>query len=1117
MRNLALLCTALLAALSLARATEPEPARVAKPEARAQVQAEIAAGVYRQPALRGETVFFVAEGDLWRVGIAGGRAERVTTHADQERSPAVSPDGRWLAFSGGYAGVLEAYIMPAAGGTPRRLSWSAQPAGAVFSGQGYEIQGFTAAGEVLATSGTEAGRRGTQLYAIDPASGARRTLPVADASDGALSADGRTLYFTRGALHRGDNVRRYPGGAMSRLWVLDLASQHEAQPLVKMPANARRPMPYTSQGRARVAFLSDRDGWFNVWSVDARGGELRQHTRHRQWDVRSASIDGARVIYALGADLHLVDLDSGAQRTLPITLGSDFAQRQTRWVAPAPFVTSLRLSADGERVAVTARGRIAIQGTGSVRRVELPIAPGAACRAGTFSHDSRHVFALCDMSGELEVWRFAADGSAPPTRLTHDGRTRRRGLFPSPNGQWLAHTDNQGSLWLTPLHGDGAGPTQLLEGRFQELWFQRQVWWSPDGRFLAFDALDAKTRRVGLVLHEPAGNGAGKTTVLGSDRYNNHAPAFSLDGRWLYFASERTFDSTLPGPWGDRNFGPSFERRGRIYAVALQPGARFPFKPRDELQAAAGSASAARSTLPAPEAMQHVVPGLTGDLAELRTDGKRLFFLDADPVTRKRALKSLPIDDSGTVAETLVADVASYDLTPDGRRMMVVRAPAEGAGGALSPRAGEVLLLDTAARLPTDTARAQVRWADWRIPVDPPAEWRQLFHDAWALQRDTLWDRSMLGVDWEAQRRQFAALLPRVTDRHDLTELLAQMVAALGTLHSRVQAPDTRLQLPDAAPAMLGARLSRLPQGWRVERVFSGDPELPEQLSPLAAAGVLEGEIISAVNGRPAQELPAIEAALQGQVGRQVMLNVSASDGTHRKVVVLPISASREADLRTSDWEWGLARRTLERTQGRVGYLRLRAMGTADIGTFAREFYSHFWRDGLIIDARGNWGGNIDEWVLEKLMKRAWMHWQPRSGDLADAHPNMRQSFNGHLVVLIDEHTYSDGEAFAEGVRRLGLGTLIGTRTAGAGVWLADTNPLLDNGLMRAAEYAPFSPDGQWLVERVGVAPDIEVDNLPRASAAGDDAQLDAAISHLQELIRRRPMKAPVLPKYPTQ
>ncbi|HEY8879375.1 MAG TPA: S41 family peptidase [Roseateles sp.] len=1076
-------------------------------------------GFYRQPAIHGDLIYLVAEGDLWRVGTLGGEAQRLTTHNGQESQPAVSPDGRWLAFTGQYDGGSELYLMPAAGGVPKRLTWE---------GGGMRVWGFTAAGEILYT-GLDS-RPGSQLFAIDVKTGQRRQLPVGQASDAALSADGRTLYFTRGGL-RGDNARQYRGGGISKLWALDLTDKAEAKPLVAEGNNDRRPLPYRVGGAERIAFLSDRDGTVNLWSVDSRGGDLRQHTTHKGWDIRHASIDGSRVVYALGADLYLIDLaQPGEPKKLDISLGGDFDQMRERWIKkPQDFLTDTSFAPNGERVLLAARGHLATQGVQQLRRAELLQPADGRCRKGEFSSDSKSIFATCDFSGETEIWRFAANGTGQPERITSGATTQRRDLLPSPDGRWLAHTDKEGRIWLTDLKAKttkeiargGLGETPQLQG------------WSPDGQALAWMLSLRHPDRGQLQLYSTAD---GRTHTLTSDRYDSDSASFSPDGQWLYFSSNRNFATTGNGsPWGDRNTGPFFGFRAKLYALALQPGLRSPFAPKDELESATEKkadeqraedkkATDKEPTERKPDSKDekdkkpaadkkgkpaiqfeglaerlYELPVPAGSYRNLRADGKRLWFLDQD-LDRKTHLKSIGIDNQGGPAEILASDVRSYDVSADGKKLMVVRNQGQGAP--------EVLIVDAAPKLPADLSKLTVRWSDWQIATQPRAEWKQMFADAWRMHRDHFYDAKMHGVDWVAVRAKYEPLVDRVTDRFELAELMAQMVGELGALHSQVGPGDTRPAPDEPGLAGLGGRFSRGPEGWRIDAIYGHEAELPSEAPPLAAPGLglKVGDIITTVNGRPTADAPHILEMLRGQAGRQVLLEVKQAGGKTVQRIVTPVAQARENQLRYNDWRVSRARAVEQAAQGRIGYVHLRAMGPADIADFVREFYAASDRDGLIIDVRYNNGGNIDSWILEKLLRRAWAFWQPRSPEGAPVYANMQNVYRGHTVVLMNEDTYSDGETFAEGFKRLKLGPVIGKRSSGAGVWLSDGNRLIDNGIMRAAENGQIDAEGRFLVEGVGVTPDIEVDNLPRATAMGHDAQLDAAIAELKRRIAAEPI-----------
>lgn len=1133
-------------------------------------------GFYRQPALRGQQLYLVAEGDIWRVAAQGGAAERLTTHQGLESMPAVSPDGRWLAFVAQYDGPGDVYVMPIQGGVPKRLSWE---------GSAQRVWGFTPQGEVLYTGPAQAGQPITQLYAVDPKTQQRRALPVGQASDGALSADGKRLYFTRNGL-RGDNARQYRGGGIARLWVLDLSGSAEARPLIADGNNDTRPLPYRSATGERVAFLSDRDGTVNLWSVTADGQDLRQHSRFKGWDIRHASIDGTRVSVAVGADIHVLDLESTTAdqgQRVTISLGGDFDHQRARWIKkPQDYLTDTAIAPNGERVLLTSRGRLATQGIGALRRAELVQPADGRCHKGVFSPDSSKVFALCDFSGEREIWRLPANGLGAGEQITFGAKVMRTQLEPSPDGRYVAHTNKDGQLFLTDLKAGGAqtgaAATKLI-GHDPISANIKNLTWSPDSQALAFTQPMRTLGRDQVRLYSIAD---GKTHTVSSDRYDSDALAFTPDGRWLYFASERNFAVTGNGsPWGDRNMGPFFDKRSKLYALALQPGQSFPFAPKDELTPMESKPEAKPESKPEvkvdakPEAKPQSKPdtkteemtGAAGDtkadnkadantdgksdpkagatadpvkktakpaivwagLAErlfevpvppgnysaLRTDGKRLWWLDTDASTstgseRKSALKTLSIDRVGGTPETVAPDVRAFDLSADGKKLMLVRAPAPGA-------APEILLVEAAPKLPAELPKFQVKWSDWQIATDPKAEWRQMFADGWRMHRDHFYDKAMHGVDWQAMRVKYESLVARVTDRTELAELMAQMVGELGALHSQIGAGDVRAAAEDPGLAGLGANLTRTPNGWRIDKIYLGDPELPHEASPLRASGsnIKVGDTITAVNGRKASDAAHPSELLRGQAGKQVLLQMRSADGADKQAIVIPVAQRREQQLRYGDWRTTRAQAVDAASQGRMGYLHLRAMTRDDIADFAREFYAQTDREGLIVDVRFNGGGNIDSWIIEKLMRRAWAFWQRRSPDGGAPMLNMQHAFRGHLVVLVNEETYSDGETFAEGIKRLGLAPLIGKTTAGAGVFLSDQNRLLDNGIMRAAESGQMTPQGQFIIEGIGVKPDIEVDNPPRATFLGGDAQLDAAIAQLNKLMLEKPLTPAKPGNYP--
>jgi len=758
---------------------------------------------------------------------------------------------------------------------------------------------------------------------------------------------------------------------------------------------------------------------------------------------------------------------------------------------------------------------VALASVDARRRVEIARPPTGRLREAVLSKDGSQVYAILDGEGCSEIWRFAADGGGPAQALTRDGEVHRWRLYPSPDGGALVHDDKQGRLWLLDLT-DGSNRVIDAAAHARDDAYAA-VAWSPDGRYLALVRVDSPRLLNQIVLLDRR---SGRKATLTSDRYESFAPAFSRDGRWLYFLSNRSFAATPGSPWGDRNTGPFFDRRTKVYAFALQPGTRFPFAPVDEL--AVPPAAPAKPDAVSPAALPDVVweglaerlqevPLAAGNYSDLAIDGERLYLLEREAApSAKPVVKVLPVSRDTPKLETFATDVVSFALSADGKKLLLAKSPAEGA----TARVGALLVVDAGAKAPDDLAKVTLRIADWSLVVSPQAEWAQMFDDAWRMHRQFSFDPAMRGQDWDAVRTRYAPLMDRVGDRAELDDVLAQMIGELGILHSQVRGGDLRAD-PDAPkPSALGAELVESDAGLRIARIYRSDPELPSERAPLAQPGVdaREEDLLLAVNGRPVPRLAELAAALRQQAGQQVMLQLKRGSAAPHRTVVRPVAPARDAELRYRDWV-ETSRATVERAGGgRIGYLHLRAMGSNDIAGFVREFYAQYDREGLIIDVRRNRGGNIDSWVIEKLLRRAWAFWQPPQGA---PYWNMQQTFRGHLVVLTDALTYSDGETFAAGVKALGLGPVIGTRTAGAGIWLSDRNRLADNGIARIAEFGQFDAQGRWLIEGHGVAPDIEVDNLPFATARGADAQLAAALDNLQQRLEAAPVMQPAAQPIP--
>jgi tricorn protease len=1064
-------------------------------------------GYYRFPALTGDKIVLTAEGDLWKVDLAGGVAQRLTSHLGSETNAAISPDGKLVAFSAQYEGPTEVYTMPIEGGLPTRRT---------FEGENAVVVGWTPDGKIIYQSGHYSTIPNRQLLTIDLKTGVAQLLPLSQASDGSFDEKGTTLYFTR-LPFQGSHTKRYKGGTAQNIWKFEL-NQPEAIPLTADYAGtSKTPMWWNK----RIYFASDRDGTMNIWSMTEEGKDLKQLTFHKGWDVKSPSLRDGKIAYQCGADIYILDVASNTDRLIPITLSSDFDQEREKWVKkPMEYLTASDVSPNGDRLALTARGQVFVAPAQEGRLVHVTTHDNVRSRNAQFMPDGKSLLVLSDETGELEFWKVPANGIGQPEQLTRDGKVFRNQGSISPNGKWVVFDDKNQKLWLFNI--DEKKMTQIAASDVDNF---SDYCWSPDSKWLTF-VQTAENTLSQIMLYSISD---GKTIALTRDRVNSYSPAWSTDGKWIYFLSDRVFQSLVGSPWGSRQPEPYFDKTTKIYAMSLRKDGRSPFLPTDEIAAASQDAKGkenekekdkkkdAADETKKDKAVDVVidsegiqdrvaeVPLPAGRYADLSINDKSLFFTEYEAsLNSKTKLAALEIKNKDIAVKTLIDDMNGYALTRDGKKLMVHKGT-------------DYYVIDASTSPPSDLPKSKVNLDSWTLTVNPRDEWRQMLMEEWRLERDYFYDPNLHGIDYKGLLARHLPLVDRVTDRDELNDLITDLVGELASLHIFVSGGDRRISLDQVNPASLGALLAKdeANGGYKIQHIYRSDPDYLDVSSPLTKPGldIHEGDVIKLINGIPTLSVESPYLLLRNQTGQQVLLKLKSSvSGKDFDAVVKPISHGDESNLRYSEWEYTRRVRVEDVSNGNIGYVHLRAMGGGNYTEWVKNFYPVFNRDGLIIDMRHNRGGNIDSWILEKLMRKAWFYWKQRT---LNPTWNMQYAFRGHLVVLCDEYTASDGEAFTEGFRRLGLGKVIGTRTWGGEIWLSARPWLQDRGMATAAETGVYGPEGEWLIEGHGVDPDMVVDNLPKATFDGKDAQLDAAIKYLQEQIKLHPIEVPRAPKFP--
>ncbi len=1055
-------------------------------------------GFYQYPSARGDVLVFASEGDLWRASRQGGTAFRLTNHEEEERFAKVSPDGTMVAFNASYDSSDDIYVMPVSGGPPKRLT---------YEGGGLTTVGWTPDGRVIFSSRLTGGGQGEVLYTIAPNGGEATPIPLWRANSATYAADGETLFFSRRGLYARarDNAVLYRGGGMAQLWRWRNGSTEEAtQLLADFGAPIRMPMAHAG----RIYFISDKSGADAIWSVDEDGSSATQNSDEFPFPVLQASLDNGEIFLQNGADLHVFSIASGALSTLSINLVTDREQTRPRTLEnPLANINSARMTPSGKSLTVTARGEVALASPQVRRRVEFAIPDGARAREAVAGPEGEYVFMILDQGDTREIVRMAADGSGEAQAITQGYDAHIWSFVVSPDGETLILADKKARLQKVDV-ATGAVTLLAQNETGADDTFGYPVF-SPDGKFIAYaETSSANFGNISDLFVQSLATGE---RVKGtSSKFNDYEPFFSADGRWLYFISDRNFDPEPGSPWGDRNMGVSFPKRGELHALQLDPEAEFPFRPdneftgeKDEDDSAEGEKEDGKKRDKKKDKAK-VNIALTG-LSE------RLYKLPVKPGASGQLLASdeflytrmedkwvsIKIDKHDPKIETFVPEALGLSMSNDRKTVLVV----QNSGGTF-----RFALVPAKAKMPKKLDGNDVRLGDWRLTIDPKQEWSQMFLDAWRLHRDFAYDPALRGVDWEAVRDQHLPLVSRIGHRAELGTVMGQMAAQLGILHSQVRGGDLPEDAENSNMAFLGATYTPVAGGLRIERIYRAETDLVDTRPPLRRPGVdvRAGDIITQVDGRPVATLADLRLALASKARQQVRLDLTR-DGNEISAVVTPMNARGRAMAEYHDFTEGRKAAAAELSSGQIGYLKLRAMGGNDIASFARDYFAQLDKDGLIIDVRNNSGGNIDSILIGMLMRRPWAFWGAPDGTGTKT-TNMQNAYRGHIAVLIDERTYSDGETFAGGVKSLGIGPLVGTRTAGAGIWLSDRNRVTDNGGVRIAEYAQYDINGNWIVEGYGVGPDYEVENEPYAAYQGRDAQLEAAIGLLAQRIADEPV-----------
>jgi tricorn protease len=1072
------------------------------------------ARLMRHADVHGEMIVFTYEDDLWLVSTAGGDARRITSHPGVERYARFSPDGRWIAFTGGYDGGSDVYLMPSGGGVPQRLT---------FHPSQDRVLGWMPGGnEIFFRSDREMPQRGERVYTVAVEGGGMpKALPVDRAGLCAVSPDGKNIAYNR--ISREDRTwKRYRGGMAQNIWLGSMVEM-DYRPVTDWTGTDNYPMWGNDD---RIYFTSDReDGTLNLYRCDPSGGNVTRLTQYQDYDVKYPASGPGAIVYQYGEALYLFDLAKGTASPVHVNIPSDRVPLRPEYLSLDDNFGSFGLSPSGARLLLEARGELVnlpADEKGKGLTVNLTATSASREKNGAWSPDGKWIAFISDRSGEEEIYLVSRLGGEW-RQVSRGGLGFRMQPVWSPDSSHLLFSDK--FMRLNLLEVESGELSVIDQGPFDDAWERwgiQDYTWSPDSRWIAYT-------RMGGNLHESIwlyGLESGDRHQVTSEMTTDWSPSFDPQGRYLYFLSNRTFAPQMG--LVDQNH--IYLDMARPYLVLLQDDLCSPFAPEDiDEQGSDGNQDAdeedekadadgateplvihtadfERRTVAAegvPAGNYFRLEALDdGFLFLARTEREFTKYQNVNDLTDGALeLRHYVIEDREV--KTQLTGIRNYHLSAD-RKKLVYRC------------GNHFGVIDAGKEAQEGDGRVDLETI--RLRVDRGEEFLQIFNEAWRIQRDWFYDPGMHGLDWEATGEKYRLFVPWCGNRGDLNYLIGEMIGELNIGHTYIFGGDMGRQPPTVSVGLLGVDYAA-PSGKGfhcIERIIPGTPWLSSERSPLDEPGcpIGEGDYIIAVNGRTVTERDNIHSFFIDTVGKPVRLtwnSTPAAEGAQQWLVT-PLGSEREIRYR----QWVESRRSLvdQASGGAIGYLHLPDMGERGLIEFARAFYPQVDKQAMIIDERYNGGGFVGDMIIDRLERRLWSYTVPREGGPGR---NPERVGSDKLAVLINEDTGSNGEFFAEALKRKGLATIIGMRTWGGVVGIEPHQGFVDGGGTTPPQFGLLGTDRTWIVEGHGVEPDVEVQNMPGDVLRGTDSQLEAAIELLMKQIGDQPAGLPEIPAYPVK
>ena len=1077
------------------------------------VLAQDPARLLRFPSIHEDQIVFTYAGDLYSAASSGGVARKLTNHEGFEMFARFSPDGKYIAFTGQYDGNTEVYLIPASGGVPQRLTYTATLGRDDVSdrmGPNNIVMAWKNDGTsiVFRSRMHSFNNFNGRLYAVSKSGGPAYELPLPRAGFCSYSPDDKKLAYNR-IFREFRTWKRYRGGMADDIWIYDFQTK-KIENITDDPALDIIPM----WSGKKIFFLSDRDQTkhMNLFVYDLDSKQTRKITNFKDFDVKFPSRGNSAIVFENGGYIYRLDIETEKYEKVLIYIQDDLSGGRSEIVNVATNVTNYEIAPDGKRALFGARGDVFTVPArhGAIRN--LTDSPGVHERNSKWSPNGKWVAYISDASGEDEIYIVPQDGSGLARQITKNADTYKYAIEWSPDSKKILWGDKRLRLQFVRVRSG-----QITEVDKSDKWEFRDYSWSPDSRWIAYTRPEAEMMdRICIYSLRDK-----KSYELTDGWYRASDSTFSSDGKFIFFISDRDFNPI----YSRTEWNHAYQDMSRIFLLTLAKDTDSPFKPKsDEVEIKqdekAKKKSDSEKTDPNDFEQQQkqaeqkkkeqqarivvdiegikdriaAMPTAVGNYGSLVSVGESLYY------KRKGTLLMYNLKDE---KETQLGDVSNFRISADQKKMLVASS-------------GKYAIMD----LPKSTIKMEetLDLSSMEVHLDKKKQWTQIFNECWRQMREFFYVSNMHGVNWQAMRERYEPLVAHVNHRADLTYIIGEMIGELNAGHTYVGGGE--FPRPRRIPmGLLGAELKHDSKSgfYRIEKILRGQNWDRATRSPLTEIGVdaHDGDYILAVDGKSTADVTDIYELLINKAGKQITLKLNSKPARKgaREVVVVPTNS--EENLYYYDWVQTNIEKVSDATDGKIGYIHVPDMGRRGLNEFVKYFYPQIRKKGLIIDVRGNGGGNVSPMLIERLRREAVMIEFARN---TRPEPDPSAMIYGPMVCLCDEFSASDGDLFTYRFRQNKLGKIIGKRTWGGVVGIRGSLPLLDGGFLNKPEFSRYDLEGkQWIIEGHGVEPDIYVDNDPTQEYAGIDQQLNKAIEVVLEELKTKEKELPPLPPYPVK